>query len=102
MEEENFTFKKTYILFLKKSFLPGASGSCLYPYSGGRDQDNCDSKPAQANSSQDPILKIPITKNVGGVAQGEGPEFKPQCCKKKQKSFLYLNKALKTVLNAFL
>jgi hypothetical protein len=23
-------------------------------------------------------LKIPITKRAGGVAQGEGPEFKPQ------------------------
>jgi hypothetical protein len=23
---------------------------------------------------------------VGGVAQGEGPEFKPQYCKKKKKS----------------
>jgi hypothetical protein len=27
---------------------------------------------------QDPISKIPITERVGGVAQGEGPEFKPQ------------------------
>jgi hypothetical protein len=25
------------------------------------------------------ILKIPITKRVDRVAQGEGPEFKPQC-----------------------
>jgi hypothetical protein len=29
-------------------------------------------------------LKIPITKRAGGVAQGEGPEFKPQYCKNKQ------------------
>jgi hypothetical protein len=39
-------------------------------------------KPAQANSSRDPISKIPITKKrAGGVAQGKGPEFKPQYCK---------------------
>jgi hypothetical protein len=30
-------------------------------YLGGRDQEDCGSKPAQANSSQDPILKKPIT-----------------------------------------
>jgi hypothetical protein len=31
-------------------------------YSGGRDQEDCHSKPAQANSLQDPISKTPITK----------------------------------------
>jgi hypothetical protein len=32
------------------------------------------------------MLKKPITKIwAGGVPQGEGPEFKPQCCKKKKK-----------------
>jgi hypothetical protein len=40
---------------------------------------------AQANSSRGPILKIPNTKRTGGVAQGEGPEFKLQNCKKKKK-----------------
>jgi hypothetical protein len=30
-------------------------------------------------------LKIPITKRAGGVAQGEGPEFKAQYHKKKKK-----------------
>jgi hypothetical protein len=31
--------------------------------------------------------KKPITENrAGGVAQGEGPEFKPQYCKKKKKA----------------
>jgi hypothetical protein len=35
---------------------------------------------------QDPISKNLITKNwAGGVAQGEGPEFKPQYHKKKKK-----------------
>jgi hypothetical protein len=33
----------------------------------------------------DPISKIPITKRAGGVAQGEGPEFKPQYHEKKKK-----------------
>jgi hypothetical protein len=44
-------------------------------YSGGRDQENLGLKPAQANSSQDPISKKPIThtKRAGGVSQGVGP-----------------------------
>jgi single-stranded DNA-specific DHH superfamily exonuclease len=29
--------------------------------------------------------KYPSQKRAGGVAQGEGPEFKPQYCKKKKK-----------------
>jgi hypothetical protein len=40
----------------------------------------------QANSSQDPISKkTHHKKRAGGVGQGEGLEFKPQCCKKQQK-----------------
>jgi hypothetical protein len=31
-------------------------------YSGGRDQEDCSSKPAQANSLLDPISKKPFTK----------------------------------------
>jgi hypothetical protein len=50
-------------------------------------------KTAQANSLQDPISKNPITKNwAAGVAQGEGPEFKPQYRKKEEwikKIYLY-------------
>jgi hypothetical protein len=46
-------------------------------YSGGRDQEDCSSKPPHVNSSQDPILKKPITKI------GEGPEFKLQYYLKK-------------------
>jgi hypothetical protein len=40
-------------------------------------------KAAQANSSPDPILKNPSYKRAGGVAQGVGPEFKPQHREKK-------------------
>jgi hypothetical protein len=65
------------------SMKPGASGS---PYnssfSGGRDQENCGSKPAWANSSRDLILKKPSQKRDDGMAQGVGPEFKPQYHKK--------------------
>jgi hypothetical protein len=46
-------------------------------------------KPAQANSSQDPISKKkqnnPSQKRAGGVAQGVGPEFKLQYHQKKKK-----------------
>jgi hypothetical protein len=54
--------------------------ACNPSYSGGRDQENCSLKPVWANSSQDPVLKISNTKKAGGVAQGVGPEFKPQHC----------------------
>jgi hypothetical protein len=37
--------------------------TCNPSYSGGRDQEDCGLKPA----------------GTGGVAQGVGPEFKPQC-----------------------
>jgi hypothetical protein len=36
--------------------------SCSPSYLGGRDQEHHGSKPAQANSSRDPISKKPITK----------------------------------------
>jgi hypothetical protein len=60
------------------------SHACNPSYSGGRDQEGCGSKSAQANSSQDPILKKTNTKRAGGVVQGEGPEFKPRYRKKKK------------------
>jgi hypothetical protein len=36
--------------------------ACNLSYSGGRDQEDRGLKPAQANSSRDPISKKPITK----------------------------------------
>jgi hypothetical protein len=36
--------------------------ACNPSYSGGRDQDDHSSKPAQANSSMRPYLKKPFTK----------------------------------------
>jgi hypothetical protein len=54
-------------------------------YSGGRDQEDHGSKPALANSSRDPISTKPIMKKGGGAAQGVGPGFKLQYCKKKKK-----------------
>jgi hypothetical protein len=60
--------------------------TCNPSYIGDRDLEDCGLKPAWANSLQDPILKKTLHKNRdGGVAQGEGPEFKPQHCKKKKK-----------------
>jgi hypothetical protein len=54
-------------------------------YSGGRDQEDQGSKPARANSSQDPISKTLHRNRAGGVAQCKVPEFKPQCWKKKKR-----------------
>jgi hypothetical protein len=61
------------------------SHACDPIYSGGRNQEDCGSKPVSANSLGDTNLKNPITKKeAGGVAQGVGPEFKPQHRKKKK------------------
>jgi hypothetical protein len=49
---------------------------CNPNYLGRRDQKDLRSKPAQANSSQDPIKKK--------TSQGVRPEFKPQCRQKKK------------------
>jgi hypothetical protein len=70
----------------RKSSQALEAGACSPSYLGGRDQEDHGSKPAQANSSQDPISKIPNThkKRVGGVAQGGGPEFKLLYNKTKQ------------------
>jgi hypothetical protein len=65
--------------------------TCNPGYSGSRDQEHHGSKPAQANSSQDPISKISTTKRAGRVAQGEDPEFKPQYYKKiKRKKPIFM------------
>jgi hypothetical protein len=64
--------------------------ACNPSYPGGRDQENCGSKPAWANSSQDPISKKPFIKRAGRVAQGENPEFKSQYHKKKKKFLQYI------------
>jgi hypothetical protein len=58
---------------------------CNPSYSGGRGQEDHGLKPFWANSSQDPISKTLYKNKAGGVAQREGPEFKPQYCKKKKK-----------------
>jgi hypothetical protein len=53
--------------------------------SGGRDQEDQGSKPAEANGSKDPISKIHNTEKKGGEGpQGEGPELKPQYNQKKK------------------
>jgi hypothetical protein len=50
------------------------------------DQEDFSSKPAWAKSSRDPLLKKPShTKKSGGVAQGVGPELKPQYLPPKKK-----------------
>jgi hypothetical protein len=52
--------------------------ACNPSYSGSRDQENLGSRIARANSSQDPVLKIPKQKRASGVVQAWDPEFKPQ------------------------
>jgi hypothetical protein len=65
--------------------------ACNPSDSEGRDLENHSSKPTQANSSEiDPISKNPSQKRAEGVAQGEGPEFKPQYHKKRQHILCYV------------
>jgi hypothetical protein len=56
--------------------------TCNPSYSGGRDQEDCGLKSAPANSSRPHLETHPSQKRAGGVAQGVGPEFKLQYCKK--------------------
>jgi hypothetical protein len=59
------------ILFINILFLSQVleAHTCNPNYSGGRDQENHGSKPVQANSSGDPVLKKHVTKRAGGIAQ---------------------------------
>jgi hypothetical protein len=41
--------------------------TCNLSYLGGRDQKDHSLRPTRANSSQDPILKIPTQKRAGRV-----------------------------------
>jgi hypothetical protein len=63
--------------------------TCNPGYSDGRDQEDCGLKPAQDNSSQDPVLKKPITK-IGLVEwlKVKAPSLKPSTGKKKKKKSL--------------
>jgi hypothetical protein len=58
-------------------------------YSGGREQEDLSSKPAKANSPRPYLEKTHHIKRSGRVAQGVGPEFKPQYHKKKKKRKLF-------------
>jgi hypothetical protein len=71
----------TFINTLKARTISGqapVAHTCNPSYSGGRDQEDQSSKPTQANSLQDPILKKTHhkKKRASGMAQGVGPEFK--------------------------
>jgi hypothetical protein len=63
------------------------ANACNPSYSRGRDQEDHGTKPAQANSSQDPVTKIKKNhkKRAGRVAQGTGLDFKHQWYQKKKK-----------------
>jgi hypothetical protein len=51
-----------FLIFKVKISLGSEAHACNPSYSGGRNQEDHGSKPAQANSSPDPILKKLITK----------------------------------------
>jgi hypothetical protein len=52
-----FAFSELWWLETRCSSWALLAYTCNPSYSGGRDQEDCDSKPALANSSQDPISK---------------------------------------------
>jgi hypothetical protein len=55
--------------------------TCNPRYLGGRDEDQFEA--SQGKQSR-PYLKKKSQKGAGGVAQGIGPEFKPQHSKEKK------------------
>jgi hypothetical protein len=60
--------------------------ACNPNYSGGRNQEDCSSKPVWANSSQDPISKRPITKKrLVEWLKVEALSSSPSTAKKKKK-----------------
>jgi hypothetical protein len=59
--------------------------ACNLSYSGGRDQEDHGLKPLGQIVHETLSQKSPSQKRAGGVAQGEGPEFKPQYHKKKKR-----------------
>jgi hypothetical protein len=62
--------------------------ACNPTYSGGRDQKTeVQSQPRQI-VHKTLCRKKKSPKRAGGVAQGVGPEFKPQYCQKKKKILL--------------
>jgi hypothetical protein len=65
----------TNFVRLKKKCLSSelVAHACNPSYSGGSDQEDCSSKPDQANSSRDPISKKTHHKRAGGVAQVQTP-----------------------------
>jgi hypothetical protein len=76
--------KKKKVVYLKMtSSWALVAHNCNPSYSGSRDQEDQGSKSARQIVPQDSILKNPSKNKAGGVAQGEGPEFKPQSRKKQ-------------------
>jgi hypothetical protein len=69
-----------------KASLALVAHACNPSYSGGRDQQDCSLKPAQAKLHKTLTQKTLHKNRAGGMAQGEGPRFKPQYHKKRNKS----------------
>jgi hypothetical protein len=84
---KTFVFKGTFKInhFLKTGQVQVAH-TCNPNYSGGRDQENWGSKPAQTNSSQKPISRQSFTK-IGLVERlkVEALSSSPSTAKKKRK-----------------
>jgi hypothetical protein len=72
--------------------LPGTSAhTCNPSYSEGRNQEDSGSKPAQANSSREPISKKPITK-IGLMEwlQVKALSSSPRTAKAKRQSLCFV------------
>jgi hypothetical protein len=62
--------------------------ACNPSYSGDRDEEDCGLKPAPQIDHETLSQKNTSQKRAGGVAQGVGPEFKPQYQKKEKIALL--------------
>jgi hypothetical protein len=75
------------VLKKKKNTEPGTVVSRPNPsYSGGRDQEDRSSKPAEAKSLSDPILKNPSQKGSAEWLKVKALSLSPSTIKKKKKS----------------
>jgi hypothetical protein len=76
--------------------------ACNLSYEAGRDDEDCGSKPAQANRLQGPIMKIYNKKRAGGVTHGIALEFKSwyhkinekinKCIQKRELKIFYFHR----------
>jgi hypothetical protein len=80
--------KRSFFLSSRNFLKPGVSGSVCNPsYSGGRNQEDCGSKPTWANSRETLSRKKLLQKRAGEWLQVEALSSSPSTPKQQQQNF---------------